>query len=103
MPDKLNLLADPQVSGRSLFVLKRIAEALRDGWLTPEQARAAVEPYCPDYREAFACADGKAERKAAQIVRAVETVLQRRFPTRFRAEIQPPKAKPSYPCRAHSS
>jgi hypothetical protein len=91
MPDNCDPLADPRVSGRSLFALKRIAEALRDGWLTVDEAKTAAERISPHCSGIFdGLAKGSAKR-AAQIVAVIERILEMRFPTRFRATASGPQ------------
>jgi hypothetical protein len=88
MPSTASSLEDPRLSGRSLFALKRIAEALQAGLLTLEEAKAAAARISPSYAGVFDSGLGTGAEKAARIVRIVETILERRFPGRFRASPQ---------------
>lgn len=85
MPDNLNRLADPRVSGRTLFALKRIAEALYEGWLTPEEANKAAQRISGRSAGVFGGHRNDPAKRAAQVVELIERILEARFPTRFRA------------------
>lgn len=78
-------LEDPRLSGRSLFALKRIAEALQADLLTLNEAKAAAARISPHYAGVFDHDLGDGAQRAARIVRIIETILERRFPGRFRA------------------
>jgi hypothetical protein len=79
------LLDNQQVSGKKLFALKRIAEALQAGFLTAEEAKRAAGHISPQYGCVFDCESGKEELRAAQVIGYIDALLQTRFPTRFRA------------------
>jgi hypothetical protein len=82
VPDRLALLADPSVSAKCLFALRRIAESLENGFLTREEANRAAAHISP------ACAEVFIHLVSAQhVIVAIETVLEQRYPTRFRARV----------------
>lgn len=85
MPESPAPLEDPRHSGKSLFALKRIAEALQAGLLTYDEAKAAATRISVHYSEVFDRGDGTAAEKAAHVIRTIEAILQHRFPGRFRA------------------
>jgi hypothetical protein len=85
MPESRSSLDDPRHSGRSLFALKRIAEALQAEMLTYCEAKAAAMYISPHYGEVFDQGVGTTSQKAARVVRMIEAILERRFPKRFRA------------------
>jgi len=84
MPDGLERLWDRHLSGRSLFALRRIAEALEADLLTLSEADRAAERISPRYVGIF-LAPITPRQRATQVVRTIEAVLQKRFPGRFRA------------------
>jgi hypothetical protein len=55
MPDIQLSLDDPRTSGRSLFALKRIADALEAGFLTLEESRRAAKRISSRYARIFDC------------------------------------------------
>jgi hypothetical protein len=85
MPETPVSLEDPRLSGKSLFALKRIAEALQAGLLTLDEARRAAARISPHYAGVFDNGLTTTADKAARIVRIIEMILERRFPGRFRA------------------
>ena len=88
MLDNFGPLAHPRVSGRRLFALKRIAEALEAGFLTLEECQKATARIDPGYVRVFDCKRSEAAERAAQVTRIIQLILQLRFPGRFRAELR---------------
>lgn len=83
VPDRLALLTDPSLSAKCLFALRRIAESLENGFLTPEEANRAAAHISP------ACAEVFNDVVQAQgVILAIEMALQQRYPTRFRAGVR---------------
>jgi len=83
VPDRLEMLADPSLSAKCLFALRRIAESLANGFLTREEAKRAAAHISP------ACAEVFNDVIPAQgVILAVEMVLEQRYPTRFRAVVR---------------
>jgi hypothetical protein len=85
MPETPASLEDPCHTGRSLFALKRIAEALLLDLLTLSAAKSAAARISPHYSAVFDSGAGTSAQRAARVVKMIETILQRRFPSRFRA------------------
>lgn len=81
MPERKELLTSPTLSSRRLFALKRLAEALDGGLLTLQEARRGAARIAPELAAVF---DGQ-PGQAAEVIQFIETVLQKRFPDRFRA------------------
>lgn len=79
-PDRFTALADPSLSAKSLFALRRIAEALGGGFLTRKEANRAAARIAPDCAEIFK--DGS---HGQDVISAIEMILQQRYPSRFRA------------------
>jgi len=86
MLDKLEPLADPRVSGRSLFALKRLAEALAAGLLTLNEVKRGAKHISPRYGGVFDVEVRFAHQRAVQVVTAIEIILQSCFPARFRVD-----------------
>lgn len=83
VPDRLELLADPSLSAKCLFALRRIAESLANGFLTRAEAKRAAAHISP------ACAEVFNDVIPAQgVISAIEMVLEQRYPTRFRAVVR---------------
>ena len=90
MPQEPASLADPRLSGKRLFALKRIAEALEAGLLTFDEARMAAARISPQHSDVFDVGPGTTEQRAARAIRSIEATLQNRFPGRFRASSAKP-------------
>jgi hypothetical protein len=85
MADRFELLADSRTCGRTLFALKRVAEALEAGLLTLEEVKRAADRISPHHRGLFDVEPEQAAQRAVQVIHAIERTLQTRFPARFRA------------------
>ena len=82
--DRFASLADPSLSGKSLLALKRIAEALQNGFLTPGEANRAAAHIAPACAQIFTVA---AHAQGMGVIPAIEMILQKRYPARFRADV----------------
>ena len=85
MPDALDCLSDRHRSRKSLFALRRIAEALEADLLTPSEAERAAGRISASYGGIFLAHDVTPAQRAKQVIRTIEAILQNRFPGRFRA------------------
>lgn len=82
VPDRLASLADPTLPGKCLFALKRIAEALQGGFITLGEAERAAAQIAPTCAQIF---NDAADAQGSTVIVAIEAILQKRYPSRFRA------------------
>ena len=82
VPDKFASLNDPGLPVKSLFALRRIAEARESGFLTLVEAKQAAAHIFPNCAGIFNDA-----LHARGVILAIEMILQKRYPARFRADV----------------